>query len=60
MEMRVNRITDIGVRVVLSEEEARWLMRLIQNDLSGAETIEDADMRFALWNELHHAEISVL
>jgi hypothetical protein len=58
--MKVDKLNEVAVKIVLTEEESRWLMRLVQNDLSGTETIEDADMRIKLWDELHHAGISVL
>jgi hypothetical protein len=58
--MEVDKSIVEGIVIVLTDEEAEWLMRLIQNDVTGTESEEDAEMRLNLWQVLHQVGISVL
>jgi hypothetical protein len=58
--MEVDKSIVEGIVIVLTDEEAEWLMRLIQNDVTGTESEEDAEMRLNLWQVLHHVGVSVL
>ena len=50
------------ILVALSEEEARWLMKLMQNPIPNEkdESKYDGEMRLEIWASLHSAGVSVL
>lgn len=50
--MKVNVRKEIEVMINLSEEEAWYLKDLLQNDLSGCETVEDNNMREHMFTAL--------
>ena len=54
--MRVIKKQEISIKLFLNEEEARWLMGLMQNPFNGLspneENSKDSEMRNSFWTAL--------
>jgi hypothetical protein len=50
--MKIDKRETVEIKLVLTKEEAKWLMEACQNPINKEETIKDEDIRIAFFKNI--------